>query len=218
MKSSRSAKKIFYNFSCLSITPLHGKQTTRKKKFVFWHARPKIRTKNYKLINKYIINKNKVKFRISWKSSYILQFYFAILDRPFRIFEVWLLILSQWSKKRQNIEFHATQIDASDWAGMNRIKSDYYFTDLHRMRFKTFSDWFGMILNLNSDSFRLIRIKKLCSDSFKLMPRIEPEWIGLRQMFILLICIQWDSKRFRIGLEWIWIRPRIHSDWFELKI
>ena len=51
------------------------------------------------------------RFWVSCKSSYILRFQPAILDRPFWIFEIWLIIRNSQSKKPQDTEFHASQIE-----------------------------------------------------------------------------------------------------------
>ena len=98
--------------------------------------------------------------------------------------------------------FGIIQIDGSDWAGMNRIESDYYFTDLYRIRFKTFSDWFGMILNQTLDSFWLIRIENVVNINS------SSDWLGLKTWFGFIKIDVSDST----GIN------RIKTDWFFIDI
>ena len=84
----------------------------------------------------------------------------------------------------------------SDWSGMNRINSDWFSIVSHQTRYKTF---FRLVQNGSETDFGITRI---CSYSFRLVLRIEAEWIELIQIDFWPFFIKRDTKRF--------------SDWFRM--
>ena len=111
--------------------------------------------------------------------------------------------------------FGYNRIDASDWSGINRIKSDWCLTDFHQTRYKTF---FGLVRKQISEWLGFVRIEFLSETFFSSSSKFESRlWSMTVNNFFSL---QWKVKFHSSWIFYFWLGEilKLHSKEFRESI
>ena len=111
------------------------------------------------------------------------------------------------------IEHELVRIDALDWTGINRIKSDWFLTDLYRTRFKTF---LGLVRNDAEDKRTGSRSIKIGWKSIRFKPTqsVASIWIHPNDSDLAdLSGSLWNQNSVWINLNLDWCPGLKQNKW-----